>query len=152
MKRFLSCGHERDLLLTELAHDLRNLLSSILGGLNLLHTSLQSDKTKRRPCHAARQNPCCRRQIRRSPDRQGVWREQNDDWGQLSEEAFLHDFAGDLPPEEARVLYAVQQPFKKSLTTGKTTNAAWRAKPTFYAVSTQDRTINLGRQKAKSAR
>src|SRR6266542_4259867 len=66
----------------------------------------------------------------------------NDDWGQLSEEAFLHDFAGDLPPAEARVLYAVQQPFKKSLTTEKTTNAAWRTKPTFYAVSTQDRTIN----------
>jgi pimeloyl-ACP methyl ester carboxylesterase len=66
----------------------------------------------------------------------------NDDWGQLSETAFLHDFAGDLPPEEARVLYAVQQPFKKSLTTEKTTNAAWRTKPSFYAVSTQDRTIN----------
>jgi pimeloyl-ACP methyl ester carboxylesterase len=66
----------------------------------------------------------------------------NDDWGQLSEEAFLHDFAGDLPPEEARVLYAVQQPFKKSLTTEKTTNAAWRTKPSFYAVSAQDRTIN----------
>ena len=46
------------------------------------------------------------------------------------------------PPEEARVLYAVQQPFKKSLTTEKTTNAAWRTKPSFYAVSTQDRTIN----------
>jgi pimeloyl-ACP methyl ester carboxylesterase len=66
----------------------------------------------------------------------------NDDWGQLSEAAFLRDFAGDLPREEARVLYAVQQPFKKSLTTEKTTNAAWRGKPTFYAVSTQDRTIN----------
>src|ERR1700751_1297854 len=66
----------------------------------------------------------------------------NDDWGQLSEEAFLHDFAGDLPPEEARVLYAVQQPFKKSLTTEKTTNAAWPSKPSFYAVSTLDRTIN----------
>jgi pimeloyl-ACP methyl ester carboxylesterase len=66
----------------------------------------------------------------------------NDDWGQLSEQAFLRDFAGDLPPEEARVLYAVQQPFKKSLTTEKTTNAAWRTKPSFYAVSTQDRTIN----------
>src|SRR3954465_12102587 len=66
----------------------------------------------------------------------------NDDWGQLSEEAFLHDFAGDLPPEEARVLYAVQQPFKKTLTMEKTTNAAWRTKPSFYAVSTQDRTIN----------
>jgi pimeloyl-ACP methyl ester carboxylesterase len=60
----------------------------------------------------------------------------------LSEEAFLHDFAGDLPPKEARIYYAVQQPFNKSLTTEKTTNAAWRAKPTFYAVSTQDRTIN----------
>jgi pimeloyl-ACP methyl ester carboxylesterase len=66
----------------------------------------------------------------------------NDDWGRLSEEAFLRDFAGDLPPEEARVLYAVQQPFKKSLTTEKTTAAAWRTKPTFYAVSTKDRTIN----------
>ena len=66
----------------------------------------------------------------------------DDDWGRLSEQAFLHDFAGDLPPEEARVLYAVQQPFKKSLTAEKTTNAAWRTKPTFYAVSTQDRTIN----------
>jgi len=31
----------------------------------------------------------------------------NDDWGQLTEEAFLRDFAGDLPKEEARVLYAV---------------------------------------------
>ena len=66
----------------------------------------------------------------------------NEDWGHLSEEAFLHDFAGDLPRDEALVLYAVQQPFKKSLTTDKTTNAAWRSKPTFYAVSTQDRTIN----------
>ena len=64
------------------------------------------------------------------------------DWGRLSEQAFLHDFAGDLPTEEARVLYAVQQPFKKSLTADKTTNAAWRSKPTFYAVSTQDRTID----------
>jgi pimeloyl-ACP methyl ester carboxylesterase len=66
----------------------------------------------------------------------------NEDWGQLTEAAFLHDFGGDLPPDEARVLYAVQQPFKKSLTADKTTKAAWRTKPTFYAVSTQDRTIN----------
>jgi pimeloyl-ACP methyl ester carboxylesterase len=66
----------------------------------------------------------------------------NDDWGQLTEAAFLHDFASDLPREEARVLYAVQDPFKKSLTTDKTTNAAWHSKPTFYAVSTEDRTIN----------
>jgi pimeloyl-ACP methyl ester carboxylesterase len=64
------------------------------------------------------------------------------DEGRLSEEAFLRDFAGDLPEAKAKVLYAVQQPFHKALLTGKTTNAAWRSKPSFYAVSTEDRTIN----------
>jgi pimeloyl-ACP methyl ester carboxylesterase len=64
------------------------------------------------------------------------------DEGRLSEPAFLHDFAGDIPENRARVLYAVQEPFHKALLTGKTTNAAWRSKPSFYAVSTQDRTIN----------
>ena len=64
------------------------------------------------------------------------------DEGRLSEAAFLRDFAGDLPEAKARVLYAVQQPFHKALLTGKTTHAAWRSKPSYYAVSTEDRTIN----------
>jgi pimeloyl-ACP methyl ester carboxylesterase len=64
------------------------------------------------------------------------------DEGRLSEAAFLRDFAGDLPEAKARALYAVQEPFHKALLTGKTTHAAWRLKPSFYAVSTQDRTIN----------
>jgi pimeloyl-ACP methyl ester carboxylesterase len=64
------------------------------------------------------------------------------DEGRLSEEAFLRDFAGDLPKPKAKVLYAVQEPFQKALLTGKTTQAAWRSKPSFYAVSTEDRTIN----------
>jgi pimeloyl-ACP methyl ester carboxylesterase len=64
------------------------------------------------------------------------------DEGRLSEAAFLHDFAGDLPEAKAKVLYAVQEPFNKALLTGKTTQAAWRSKPSFYAVSTEDRTIN----------
>ncbi|MGA2292542.1 alpha/beta fold hydrolase [Bradyrhizobium sp.] len=64
------------------------------------------------------------------------------DEGRLSEEAFLHDFAGDLPQDKARVLYAVQEPFKKSLLADKTSHAAWRSKPSWYAVSTEDRTIN----------
>jgi pimeloyl-ACP methyl ester carboxylesterase len=64
------------------------------------------------------------------------------DEGRLGEEAFLRDFAGDLPKAKAKVLYAVQQPFQKALLTGKTTQAAWRSKPSFYAVSTEDRTIN----------
>jgi pimeloyl-ACP methyl ester carboxylesterase len=64
------------------------------------------------------------------------------DEGRLSEEAFLRDFAGDLPVAKAKVLYAAQEPFQKALLTGRTTQAAWRSKPSFYAVSTEDRTIN----------
>ena len=64
------------------------------------------------------------------------------DEGRLSEAAFLRDFGGDLPTARARALYAVQQPFHKALLTGKTRHAAWRSKPSFYAVSTEDRTID----------
>jgi pimeloyl-ACP methyl ester carboxylesterase len=64
------------------------------------------------------------------------------DEGRLSEQAFLRDFAGDLPAAKARVLYAVQEPFHKAPLSGKTTHAAWRSKPSYYAVSTEDRTIN----------
>src|ERR1700730_10197530 len=46
-----------------------------------------------------------------------VW---SGDWGQLSEETFLRDFAGDVPADKARVLYAVQAPFHRSLLAGKT--------------------------------
>jgi pimeloyl-ACP methyl ester carboxylesterase len=64
------------------------------------------------------------------------------DEGRLGEEAFLRDFAGDLPVAKAKVLHAVQEPFHKALLTGKTTHAAWRSKRSYYAVSTEDRTIN----------
>ncbi|HEX7948437.1 MAG TPA: alpha/beta hydrolase [Phenylobacterium sp.] len=64
------------------------------------------------------------------------------DEGRLSEAAFLRDFAGDLPEAKAKGLYAVQAPFQRALLTGRTTHAAWRSKPSFYAVSTEDRTIN----------
>ena len=64
------------------------------------------------------------------------------DEGRLTEAAFLRDFAGDLPEAQARVLYAVQQPFHKALLSGMTKHAAWRSKPSFYAISTDDRTIN----------
>jgi pimeloyl-ACP methyl ester carboxylesterase len=74
------------------------------------------------------------------------------DEGRLTEAAFLRDFAGDLPEGRARVLYAVQQPFHKALLTGKTKQAAWRSKPSFYAVSTEDRTINPDLQRFMAKR
>ena len=74
------------------------------------------------------------------------------DEGRLSEEAFLWDFAGDLPQAKAKVLYAVQEPFHKELLAGKTTQAAWRSKPSYYAVSTEDRTINPDLQRFMAKR
>jgi pimeloyl-ACP methyl ester carboxylesterase len=74
------------------------------------------------------------------------------DEGRLTEAAFLRDFAGDLPESRAKVLYAVQQPFHKALLTGTTRQAAWRSKPSFYAVSTEDRTINPDLQRFMAKR
>jgi pimeloyl-ACP methyl ester carboxylesterase len=74
------------------------------------------------------------------------------DEGRLSQEAFLRDLAGDLPREKAMVLYAVQEPFHRALLAGKTTQAAWRSKPSFYAVSTEDRTINPNLQRFMAKR
>lgn len=68
---------------------------------------------------------------------------RSDGFAQLSEEAFLRDFAGGVDPARARVLYAVQGPIAdlELRSASKTTVAAWRSKPSWYAVSTQDRTI-----------
>lgn len=74
------------------------------------------------------------------------------DEGRLSEEAFLRDFAGDLPEARARALFAVQQPFRRALLAGRTTQAAWRTKPSYYAVSTEDRTINPDLQRFMAKR
>src|SRR2546425_9755649 len=63
-------------------------------------------------------------------------------FAQLSEEAFLKDFAGGVDPARARVLYAVQGRIADSLFTSRTTAAAWKLKPSWYAVSKQDRTTS----------
>jgi pimeloyl-ACP methyl ester carboxylesterase len=63
-------------------------------------------------------------------------------FGQLNEDAFLNDFAGGVDPLRARVLYAVQGRIADTLFASRTTVAAWRSKPSWYAVSTQDRTTS----------
>jgi pimeloyl-ACP methyl ester carboxylesterase len=70
----------------------------------------------------------------------------------LNEQAFLRDFAGDIDPVKARALYAVQAPVADTLFAAKVTQAAWRAKPSFYAVSTNDRTINPDLQRFMAKR
>jgi pimeloyl-ACP methyl ester carboxylesterase len=67
---------------------------------------------------------------------------KSDGFAQLNEEAFVRDFAGDIDPVRARSLYAVQGRISVTLFPSRTTQAAWRTKPTWYAVSTQDRTTS----------
>jgi pimeloyl-ACP methyl ester carboxylesterase len=49
-------------------------------------------------------------------------------------------------------LYSVQAPFNKALMSGKVTQGAWKTKPSFYAVSTEDRTINPDLQRFMAKR
>ena len=73
-------------------------------------------------------------------------------FARLSEEAFLRDFAGDVDPAKARALYAVQAPVSDTLFSARVTQAAWRLKPSFYAVSANDRTINPDLQRFMAKR
>ena len=75
------------------------------------------------------------------------------DFLQLSENAFLNDFANGVDPVKAQELYAVQAPNVATLSpTAKTTVAAWRSKPSWYAVSKNDRTINPEFERYMAAR
>ena len=76
----------------------------------------------------------------------------SDGFKQLSQEAFLRDFAGDVPRKRALALYAVQGRISGSLFAGKTTVAAWRHKPNWYAVSKNDKTTSPELERFLAAR
>ena len=74
------------------------------------------------------------------PVRAGI--QQHDGFTGLSEESFLKYFANGVEPKQAEVLYAVQEPTAAALFGERTTAAAWHSKPSWYAVSKLDQTIN----------
>jgi pimeloyl-ACP methyl ester carboxylesterase len=74
------------------------------------------------------------------PVRAGI--QEHDGFTILSQESFLKYFANGVDPRKAEVLYAVQEPTAASLFGGRTTQAAWRSRPSWYAVSKLDQTIN----------
>jgi pimeloyl-ACP methyl ester carboxylesterase len=74
------------------------------------------------------------------PARAGV--QEHDGFTRLSEDSFLKYFANGVEPKAAQVLYAVQEPAATALFGGRTTAAAWHSKPSWYAVSKLDQTIN----------
>jgi pimeloyl-ACP methyl ester carboxylesterase len=85
-----------------------------------------------------------------TPVRAGV--QEHDGFTTLSQDAFLKYFANGVAREKADVLYAVQQPTAAALFTGRTTTAAWRSKPSWYAVSTLDQTISPELERYVAAR
>src|SRR6266850_2131166 len=84
------------------------------------------------------------------PVRAGV--QAHDGFTSISEEAFLKYFANGVAHEKAMVLYAEQEPTAASLFGGRTSVAAWRSKPSWYAVSTLDQTISPDLERFLAAR
>ena len=74
------------------------------------------------------------------PVRAGI--QVKDGYTQLSEDAFLKYFANGVDHNKAEVLYAEQGSTAASIFAGRTTAAAWHSKPSWYAVSKDDQTIN----------
>jgi pimeloyl-ACP methyl ester carboxylesterase len=68
--------------------------------------------------------------------------QEHDGFSRLSEESFLRYFANGVERKKAEVLYAVQEPTSTSLFGERTTAASWHSKPSWYAVSKLDKTIN----------
>jgi pimeloyl-ACP methyl ester carboxylesterase len=80
------------------------------------------------------------------PDSNGNW------W--IEPEHFAADFAADIPKDKAEFMALSQVPISTDAFTHQVTNPAWKTKPTWYMVATQDRSINPEQERmmAKRAR
>src|SRR5277367_1066893 len=68
------------------------------------------------------------------PDSNGSW------W--IDQSHFAADFAADVPAAVSHFMAISQVPISTDAFTHKVTNPAWKTKPTFYMVASQDRSIN----------
>src|SRR5262250_2667495 len=71
----------------------------------------------------------------------------------LSREGVAKGFAGDLTPKEQDLVYAVQPPASQKVFGDVGVNAAWKTKPSWYVVASEDHAINpeLEKRMAKRA-
>jgi pimeloyl-ACP methyl ester carboxylesterase len=70
----------------------------------------------------------------------------------LDREKFAASFAGDLPAEQAAFMADSQVPWGVDALAGGITEPAWRTKPSWYLVATEDRMIPPPAQRAMSER
>jgi pimeloyl-ACP methyl ester carboxylesterase len=69
-----------------------------------------------------------------APDSNGNW------W--IDQVHFAADFAADVPPAESHFMAISQVPISTDAFTHKIVNPAWKTKPSWYMVASQDRSIN----------
>ena len=70
----------------------------------------------------------------------------------LDREKFAASFAGDLPAKQAAFMADSQLPWGVDALGGMVTDAAWRSKPSWYLVSSEDRMIPPPAQRAMAER
>src|SRR5499426_3080738 len=69
-------------------------------------------------------------------------KENADGYFYIDPAAFAADFCADVPPAKAEFMAKSQVLFSKDSFTSPVTTPAWKSKPSWYQVSTQDRAIN----------
>jgi pimeloyl-ACP methyl ester carboxylesterase len=77
-------------------------------------------------------------------DSNGLW------W--IDEAHFVADFAADIPRDEAEFMAIAQVPISTDSFTHQVKNPAWKHKPTWYMVATEDRSINPDQERMMAKR
>jgi pimeloyl-ACP methyl ester carboxylesterase len=78
------------------------------------------------------------------PDSNGNW------W--IEQEHFAADFAADLPADKAAFMALSQLPISTDAFAHAITSPAWKTKPTWYMVATEDRSINPDQERMMAKR
>src|SRR5277367_5000975 len=79
-----------------------------------------------------------------TPDSNGLW------W--IDQAHFAADFAADIPRDEAEFMAISQVPISTDSFTHTVMNPAWKHKPTWYMVASEDRSINPEQERMMAKR
>ena len=77
--------------------------------------------------------------------------DSNGNWW-VDQAKFADAFAADLPPEKSWFMAISQVPISTDAFTHKVANPAWKTKPTWYMVATEDRSINPEQERMMAKR
>jgi len=77
--------------------------------------------------------------------------DSNGNWW-VDQAKFADAFAADLPPEESWFMAVSQVPISTDSFTHKVTSPAWKTKPSWYMVATEDRSINPDQERMMAKR